>query len=104
MAGPNSKKAVYYTEGEEYLKNWAESRPEGYSVYIKRLIREDLDEDRKKAEIRNILQELIRSVEFKNVLLGILENCNGIEVKSREDDVNITATEADDILGLITGI
>ena len=104
MPGLNSKKSVYFTAGEEYLKNWAEARPEGYSVYIKRLIREDLDEGRKKADIRNALREFVQSAEFRDVISDILSNCRGVEVRAPGDDINITATEAEDILSLINGI
>lgn len=103
MPGPNSKKSVYFAKGEEHLKTWAENRPGGYSVYIKRLIIQDLEGNREKSIIYESLLEFVRSAEFRGALINILSDLSDRCV-CQEKSNHISVDEAADIINLINGI
>jgi|GEM_PF-4206395 len=104
MPGANAKKSVYFNKGEEYLKNWAESRPEGYSVYIKRLIIHDLEGDQENNVLKDVLKDYFGSQEYRDILINIVHTILDGKTFVRNIREPISDEEATDILGLITGI
>lgn len=66
------RKAVYFAREELSLKEWAESQPEGFSSYIKRLITEDQQSEKQRTIICQALNDYYSSQLGQNVLAQAL--------------------------------
>lgn len=70
MDKKSAKNSVYFSALDTYLKDHAQSQPEGFSAYIKRLIRQDMEKDY--TDIQAALQNVLKSKETEDLLTTIL--------------------------------
>lgn len=63
---------MYFAQEELYLKEWAESKAEGFSTYIKRLITEDQQADGQRTIVCQALKEFYSSEVGQKVLAQAL--------------------------------
>lgn len=68
MSKSSNRKAVVFSDNDIELKIWAESRSEGFSSYVKRLIRDDQQNQLTHKNIAQAFKDVIASQEGQDAL------------------------------------
>lgn len=109
MSTGAQRKAVYFAREELHLKEWAETRPEGFSSYIKRLITEDQQAEKQRTIICMALNDYYSSQVGQNVLAQALARAldGKVLLQSGGEGIAEAATleldEIEQITAFITG-
>lgn len=96
MSSKTQRKAVYFTEEELQLREWAENRSEGFSLYIKRLIAEDQQGERLRKNVIEIISDYTQSQAGQIVLIQLARELavtldGKLISKAVEEDVAVAA-------------